>query len=157
MGMTGERWLLCWASGAGAWCRCVWGTLSCCQGKILYQCREWGPEAGLAEKCQSVWVPLQKQLIQVVFAWAEICDGTAGSLGGVGVGLALVATQEWCSGCTCETVPRHPVWSGSLPAQLRKCSQVVSSPPQFLIEFYRENGFSLAEAHVKPAMRQSIS
>lgn len=80
-----------------SWCFCFWGTLSCCfcQGKILYQCREWGPEAGLAEKRNfAVWVHLQKVDSGCVCLCRNLwwhSWGWAGRLGGVGVGLALVA------------------------------------------------------------------
>lgn len=161
--MTGERWLQCWASGAGAWCCCVWGTLSCCfcQGKILCQCREWGLEGALAEKCHfAVWVHLQKQLIQAVCACAETGGGTAGA--------ELGALEEWewgwfwwqprnaAEGALAKLSPGtwpgqalcQPSWGG-----VPRCSAL---PHDFWL-FYRKNEFSLAGARVKPATRQSIS
>lgn len=45
-------------------------------------------EGGLAEKCHfAVWIHLQKQLIQVVYACAETRGGTAGA--------ELGALEEW--------------------------------------------------------------
>lgn len=127
----------CISAGSEVW-KLVWLKISfCCLGSFYRN--SW---SGCACLCRNLWW----------HSW-----GWAGRLGGVGVGLALVATQECCWGCTCETVPRHLTWSGSLPAQLKRCSQVLSSAPWFLIEFYRENGISLAGARVKPAMRQIIS
>lgn len=74
--------------------------------------------------------------------------------GGVGVELALMVTRECCWGCTCETVPRRLTWSGSLPAQPRRCSQswrCLALPCDFWLSFTGRVGFSLAGAQMKPA------
>lgn len=153
--MAGESWLPCWPPGAGAqWC-CWWGTLSgcCCQRKIPYRCRERGPEAGLAEECHfTVWVYFTETVdpgcvcLRIKLGMAQL--GLSWRLGGVGVGLAPVAAWECCWGCTCETVPRHLTWSGSLPAQPSRCSQswrCLALPCDFWPSFTGRVDFRLLE------------